>query len=84
MKVLVTFESNWQLAREILQEIVKDHTENLSADAQKKVIEASKKYMIFYKHLTPIVYTSLDPNGVLLTMRFICDPRKRRSTENEI
>ena len=84
MKVLVTFESNWQLAKDILQEIVKDHTENLSADAKKKVIEASKKYMIFYKHLTPIVYTSLDPSGILLTMRYICDPRKRRSTEHHI
>lgn len=84
MKVLITFESHWEKAREILQKIVKDHTENLSADAQKKVIEASKKYMIFYKHLTPIVYTSVDSSGILLTMRYICDPRKRRSIENEI
>lgn len=84
MKVLITFESHWEKARDILQKIVKDHTENLSADAQKKVIEASKKYMIFYKHLTPIVYTSVDSSGILLTMRYICDPRKRRSIENEI
>jgi len=84
MKVLITFESHWEQAREILQKIVKDHTENLSTDAQKKVIEASKKYMIFYKHLTPIVYTSVDPSGILLSMRYICHPRKRRSTENAI
>ena len=84
MTVLVTFESNWSLAKEILHKIVRDHAEELSADAEKKIIEASKKYMIFYEYLTPIVYTSLEPSGVLLSMRYMCDPRKRRSIENAI
>ncbi len=84
MTVLVTFESNWSTAKEILNRIVCDHLEELSADAEKKIIEASKKYMIQYKHLTPIVYTSLDASGIKLTMRYMCDPRKRRSTENLI
>ncbi len=84
MPVLLTFESKWQLAKEILKKIIHDHTESLSKDAERKIIEASKKYMIYYQHLTPIVYTSVEDSGILLTMRFICDPRKRRSTEHEI
>ncbi len=84
ISVLVTFESQWKEAKKILLEIVKKHSENLSKDAEKKIIEASKKYMIQYKHLTPIVYTSLDPSGILLTMRFMVNPRKRRSSEHEI
>lgn len=84
MPVLVTFESNWIMARDILQKIVSEHTEDLSADAEKKIIEASKKYMIFYQYLTPIVYTSVKDSGILLTMRYICDARKRRVTEHEI
>ena len=84
MTVLVTFESKWNMAKDILYKIIRDHSENLSDDAGKKIIEASKKYMINYQYLTPIVYTSLEPSGVLLTMRYICDPRKRRSTENDI
>jgi len=82
--VLVTFESNWRRARDILQRIVSEHTEDLSADAERKIIEASKKYMIFYQYLTPIVYTSVRDSGVLLTMRYICDARRRRITEHEI
>ena len=82
--VLVTFESQWELAKEILTQIVREHAESLSEDAQKKIIEASKKYMIFYRHLTPTVYTSVKDSGILLTMRFMCDARKRRSTEHEI
>ena len=82
--ILVTFESNWRKARDILQQIVDLHAEDLSADAEKKIIEASKKYMIFYQYLTPIVYTSVKESGILLTLRYICDARKRRFTEHEI
>jgi len=82
--VLVTFESNWTRARDLLQKIVSEHAQDLSADAEKKIIEASKKYMIFYQYLTPIVYTSVQESGILLTMRYVCDPRRRRITEHEI
>jgi small-conductance mechanosensitive channel len=82
--VLVTFESNWQKAKEILQNIVREHGEKLSAEAEKRVLEASKKYMIFYQYLTPIVYTTVKDSGILLTMRYICDPHRRRSSEHEI
>lgn len=84
ISVLVTFESQWELAKSILEKIIREHSENLTLNAEKKIIEASKKYMIFYQYLTPIVYTSVEPSGILLTMRFICDPRKRRSNEHEV
>jgi small-conductance mechanosensitive channel len=80
----VSFESNWKRTKEILQGIVAEHAKELSADAEKKIIEASKKYMIFYQYLTPIVYTTVRDSGIKLTMRYICDPRKRRVTEHEI
>ncbi|MCP4311320.1 MAG: mechanosensitive ion channel [Bacteroidetes bacterium] len=82
--VLVTFESNWGKAKDLMEEIVSEHAKELSADAEKRIIEASKKYMIFYQYLTPIVYTSVKDSGIMLTMRYICDPRKRRITENDI
>ncbi len=84
MPILVTFESNWSKAKEILDRIVREHGEKLSAEAEKRVLEASKKYMIFYQYLTPIVYTSVRDSGILLTMRYICDARRRRATEHEI
>lgn len=82
--VLITFESNWEKAKSILEKIVNEHAEHLSKSAEKKVKEATKKYLITYMHLTPIVYTSVRDSGVLLTMRYLCDPRKRRSSEHEI
>jgi len=82
--ILLTFESDWKTAKEIMLNIVRQHSESLSADAEKRIIEASKKYMIFYQYLTPIVYTSVKDSGILLTMRYICDARKRRNTEHLI
>ena len=84
ISVLVTFESNWELAKSILTRIIKEHAESLSEDAEKKIIEASKKYMIYYRYLTPTVYTSVKDSGILLTMRFMCDARKRRGTEHAV
>ena len=84
IKVLVTFESNWKKAKKLLEEILILHAGATSESAEKKIQEASKKYMIFYQYLTPIVYTKVEDSGVLLTMRYVCDPRKRRSSEHEI
>lgn len=76
--VLVTFESDWEKAKKILTDIVNKHSEHFTKVAEKKIKDASKKYMIFYRNLTPIVYTSVKDSGVMLTMRFLCDPRQRR------
>lgn len=82
--VLVTFESDWKTAKDILFKIVNHHAEHLTSDVQKMIKETSRKFMIFYSVLTPIVYTSVKDSGVMLTMRYLCDVRKRRSTEQSI
>ena len=82
--VMVTFESDWEKAKEILNAILKEHTEHLTKAASMRLTEASKKFMIFYSNLTPIVYTSVKDSGVMLTMRYLCNPKKRRSTAHTI
>ena len=82
--VLVTFESNWEQAKKILAAIANRHDEELSAAAEEKLREAARRFMIFYTKLTPTVYTSVRDCGVLLTIRYLCDPRRRRSSEESI
>lgn len=82
--VLVTFESDWRKAKGILEEIGVRHAEHLTEAAARKVKEASASMMIFYKTLTPTVYTSVKDCGVMLTIRYLCGPRERRSTEQSI
>lgn len=82
--VLITFESNWKKAKKILTDIVEKHGAYLSKAAEQRIKEASKRYMIFYTTLTPIVYTSVKDSGVLLTLRYLTEPRKRRGTAQDI
>ena len=78
LRVVVTFESDWRKAKRLLQEIVDRHADTLTEDARQRMVEAGRRYMVVYSNLTPIVYTDVRENGVLLTMRYLCDPRRRR------
>ena len=82
--VLVTFESDWKKAKEILSEVIKVYTKDMTIDAQKQILKAARSYMIYYNVLTPIVYTTVKDSGIMLTIRYITDPRKRRSTQEKI
>jgi hypothetical protein len=59
-------------------------TDDLSEEVRKQIREASRKYMIFYNSLTPIVYTDVTDSGIRLTMRFICHPKQRRTVNEKI
>lgn len=82
--VLITFESNWRKAKKILQQIGNKHAEHITPHAERRIKEASRKFMIFYKNLTPTVYTTVKDSGVLLTVRYLCEPRRRRASQHEI
>ncbi|MBU1245565.1 MAG: mechanosensitive ion channel domain-containing protein [Nanoarchaeota archaeon] len=79
--VLVTFESDWKKAKEILQKIAIKNAEQISEPAERKIKETSKRFMIFYKNLKPIVYTKVENSGVLLTVKYLIEARKRRGSE---
>ncbi|MEX2573832.1 MAG: mechanosensitive ion channel family protein [Balneolaceae bacterium] len=78
LEVPVTFESNWKKAKRILEEIADDHLEEFVKDAGLQIKKASRSYLIRYNYLTPIVYSEIRENGVMLTLRHLTDPRQRR------
>jgi small-conductance mechanosensitive channel len=82
--VEITFESDWRKAKKILAEIAERHSIHHAEVARKQIRAAAKRYMISYDNLTPIVYTKVNPSGVLLTLRYLSDPRQRRVTEEKI
>lgn len=82
--VMVTFESNWKKAKTLLRDIGKKHAEALSAGAQAQIRRAARKYLIIAGTLTPTVYTTVKDSGVMLTIRYIVNPRQRRGTEEQM
>lgn len=82
--VLITFESDWKKAKQVLEKITSEDIEQFSDVAQEQIRRAANKYLIFYGALTPIVYTTVKDSGVLLTIRYLVNPRQRRSSEQKI
>ena len=82
--VLVTFESDWKKAKSILVEIVHSNAKIQAKSAEKKVNEATKKFMIKKPNLEPTVITKVEASGVELTLRYLCRPSLRRGSEHEI
>jgi small-conductance mechanosensitive channel len=82
--VLITFESDWKKAKTLLQKIGRENAEHLSPRVQEQIRRAAKRYLIVAGKLTPTVYTTVKASGVLLTIRYLVDPRQRRGTEEKM
>lgn len=82
--VVVTFESDWRKAKEILTEIATRHASIQSEAAAEEVRRAARKYLIFYSRLTPIVWTRVVDSGVELTIRYPTEARGRRGSEQAV
>jgi len=82
--ILVTFESDWQRGKEIMMSHAKSLAEGLEESVQKKIAVMRNRYMIYYGKLSPIVYVNIKDSGVELTLRYLTESKKRRSTQDEL
>ncbi len=80
----VTFESDWRAAREILLSLAEESSAILERQAQQEIQQMSREFLVHYSILTPFVYVEVSPNGVKLTLRYLCEARKRRGTAHAI
>lgn len=79
--ILITFESNWKKAKQILLNIEEIKLKRKPGQIQNELEKGLRNYHVTYKNLDPTVYTSLRPNGIALTLRYLCPPKQRRGTE---
>ncbi len=82
--VLVTFESDWKKAKEVLRGIADKHGSSTVEQAGREMRKASRQFLLVYGTLTPTVYTSVQECGVLLTLRYLCAPHNRRDSAQAI
>ena len=82
--MLITFESDWHLAKDLLQNIAQGHSKTMLESEKVSFNEAAKQYMIEFGQLGAKVYTSVKDSGVLLTIRYLCEPRNRRDRTETI
>ena len=84
VQVSITFESNWQKAKQLLEEIANRHSEVMSEAAKEIVLKESQRHLIFYKDFKARVFTKVRDNGIQFTLRYLCALTRRRESENQI
>jgi small-conductance mechanosensitive channel len=83
LKVVVTFESDWRKAKQILDELAEEFTVDITQEATRPR-RREERFLIHYRKLTPVVYVTVVDHGVLLTLRYLCEPRQRRGTAGDL
>lgn len=82
--VLVTFESDWRAAKQILWDVAQRQCEHFSPKAEEQLRRTAQRYLIIAGKITPIVYTTVRDSGVLLTLRYLTKARQRRGNQQSI
>lgn len=84
LAILVTLESDWRLAKSIVEQLAEDQTIDITREAHEPRRHGEERFLIRYRKLTPVVYVSVRDSGVLLTLRYLCRPRERRGSASAL
>ncbi|CAN5215559.1 hypothetical protein BH24GEM2_BH24GEM2_00350 [soil metagenome] len=84
IRVVVTFESDWQRADLLLREIIEAHHEQISDELERGFRAMEQRYAFRSGTLTPIVYVSIAAHGVDLTLRFLTHSQRRRASIDRV
>jgi small-conductance mechanosensitive channel len=82
--VLVTFETDWKRAEELLRATLDATAGHTVEEATIRIRRAARSYKIRYTHLTPTVYVGVRDSGILLTGRVLVDARRRRAVDQQV
>ena len=82
--VVVTFESNWRKAKELLIEIINEYCKEYEDQLKRELRQAKKDYPINYTYITPTIYTTSLDHGISLTIRYLVATRRIRQSNHEL
>jgi small-conductance mechanosensitive channel len=80
----VTFESDWEKAREIIQQVGLEVFEPHRHEVEAGFRRLESDYAFRYGVTSPIVYTSIGASGVRLILRYLTHVRQRRGNLDAI
>ncbi len=84
LSVVITFNSNFEKAKEILIELGNKWSQDKESIVAEKIRRMADNYMIHFNKYTPIVYTFIVDSGIKLTLRYMIETKQRRSTTSNI
>lgn len=76
--IFITLKSDFKKAKEILLDILNEHLKDELKLAEREFQRAKHEHLIVYTQFTPIIFTKITERGIQLSMRYLCNPKKRR------
>ena len=84
LALTVTFRSDWEAARDLMLARAEETSNIVAQQAKRQIRRMSRDYLVHYGILTPFVYVQITERGVRLTLRYLCEVRKRRGTAHAL
>jgi small-conductance mechanosensitive channel len=84
IQILVTFESDWKRARQIIHEVANDQYQKIVPDLRAGFEKLERQFAFRLGSTAPIVYTEIADSGVMLTLRYLTPVRRRRSSVDHV
>ena len=82
--VLLTFESDWKRGRDVVMEVMRDHSDDELRDlAARQLHDADAAIQVDGHHLEPTVYVKVIDSGVLITGRHLVRVMETRRMEDK-
>src|SRR5690606_17413176 len=82
--IYITLDSDYKKAKSSLVEILNTHLLDDLQAAEAEFKKARDRHLIIYNQYTPAVFVDITERGVQLSMRYLCNPRKRRMVQHKI
>jgi len=84
LKIPIQFGSNYDMAKQIILTSAKEIAGNLSELSHQQWLTLQNKYRLEDAQTEPMISLVLNDNWVEITLRYVVDYKKRRSTKSEI
>jgi small-conductance mechanosensitive channel len=82
--IYITLKSDFKKAKKILLDILNTYLKDELKMAEKEFLKAKHEHLIVYKQFTPMIFTDITERGIQLSMRYLCNPKKRRMITHTI
>ena len=82
----IDINSDFKKAKKIILKLIKNNEiiKEIPQKMEQEILNAKEDYRIYYNNLTPIIYTKIEENKIVLTARFLIHPKKQRTVESEL
>lgn len=86
LTIRIDIDSDIELAKTLLLKLVNTNSviKEIPKKMKKEIENSSKQYRIYYNNYAPIIYTKIEEDKCLLTIRFLIHPKKQRNVESDL